>query len=364
MNAVVSRPGCGPARFLFLSLSNLPAVLLAFVLLATAGCGGGGSDPGIRDSTFLPAYDYFVRHDADAPGPWRFATVWGDTPCVYSVRFGAAPGLAGRFQTASGVASVASGVVLAVEGCPGVTPFARLDVTVGSELVRTQTGDFSAGAWEVLSDSELVRVTVSPGAAGVSLQRGNDAAVALGWAEFDALFASDSMAPAWQVGAAASYHFMQLSLLQVEMAFSALVDVSDVAFTNTPKALPCNAFSAPPPGVLARGERVLTWLGSADLGFDLLFTDCWDDEPGDRQDYLYRGGLTLSGWRARADYLGSGPLRFTGFGGDDSVRVPGGVTYRDARLSRVVLQATGPAMIDPERSYTVRGGFAVGFAQP
>lgn len=364
MNAVVSRAGCGPAGFIVFNPLSLPALSLAFVLLAMAGCGAGGSDPGIRSSTFLATYDYAIRHDADAPGPWRFATAWGDEPCVFTVRLGALPGLAGRFQTASGVASVASGAVLAVDGCPGVTPFARVEATVASELLRTQAGVFSAGAWEVRSDSELVRVTVSSGAAGVSLQRGNDPAVTLGWAEFDALFASDSVAPAWQVGAAASFHFMQLSLLQVEMAFSALVDVSDVAFTNTPRALPCSAFSAPPSGVLARGERVLTWLGSADLGFDLLFTDCWDDEPEDRQDYLYRGGLTLSGWRARADYLGSGPLRFVGFGGDDGVRVPGGVTYRDARLSRVVPQAAGPALIDPERSYTVSGAFAAGFAQP
>jgi hypothetical protein len=78
-----------------------------------------------------------------------------------------------------------------------------------------------------------------------------------------------------------------------------------------PDVQACSTFLVgPPDGVLIQGERVLTWLGSADLGFNWCFTDCWVD------------------------------------------------------LARTVPGLSPGSSIDPAAQYTVRGGFAVSFVEP
>ncbi len=196
---------------------------------------------------------------------------------------------------------------------------------------------------------------------GVELRLDEAAPEFLAWPEFARLFAADSTAPGWQRAASASFEFMRLALSQVEMSYVALVDAADAAFTSVGLVQSCDAFAAAPPaGVLAQGERVMTWLGSADLGFDLRFTDCWHDAPGVDRDYLLRGAVTLSGWRATNDL--SLRLVFIGFGGDQSgIRVPGGVGYQQLGLARVAQGAVGGLVIDSAHYYTLGGSFAASF---
>lgn len=344
-----------------------PAARRAAGLLVAllAGCGGGGDgEPIIRESTFLAAYRYELRHDADSRSPLLLATQWGDTPCEFSLRLEEAAGLRGLYSTAGGVANIDRGSVLVADTC-AATAMGTLRADVTSDLVTASTGAFTSGAWNVHSGADSVAVVVvSAAGGGVELRLNGGPSEFFGWPEFAGLFAADSAAPGWQQAASASLQFLRVTLSQVEMTFTALVDAKEAAFTSTPLVRRCSRFPGlPPAGVAVQGERAMSWRGSADLGFDLQFTDCWDDAPGDDQDYLYRGSVSLGGWRASSD--GSNRLVFVGFGGDSfGSRVPGGVQYQSLTLDRATANGSGGHVLDPDTAFTLRGGFAVGFVEP
>lgn len=339
--------------------ARLPFALAALLLMAACG-GGGGEEPIIRDSTFLSTYRYEILHDADSEAALLLSAQWDGLPVLISARFTGSPGFAGLYDRVAGVTSIAPGSGLIVEtslATPLIGSF-RADVT--AEIAKTPTGEYSAGAWTVLVGTDSVEVNID---AGVRLSLNGSSPTMLEWPAFAALFAPGSAAPEWQQAASASFQLMRLSALQVNMLYAGLVDAADVSFTNTPGVRSCSPFpDAPPAGVLAQGERALTWLGNANLGFDLQFTDCWVDTAGEAQDYLYRGTATLSGWRAANDR--NNRLVFLAFGGDEfGSRVPGGVRYEDLGLAGTTAVG-GARELDPAASYAVSGGYAVAFSVP
>lgn len=353
-------------RFLDATLRLVARGTAGALVALLAGCGGGGGEgePIIRDAAFLAVYRFELRHDADSRPPLLLATQWGGTPCEFSLRFDEAAGLTGLYKSADGVASIQRGSLLVADGCDE-TPIGTVRAEVTSDLIVAATGEFTGGAWNVRSGGDSVAVTVVSGVDdGIELRLNGGPAEFFGWPEFAGLFAADSTAPGWQQAASASFQFLRVTSSQVEMAFAALVDAKAASFTSAPLVRSCSRFPvSPPAGIPAQGERVMRWLGSADLGFDLHFTDCWDDAAGDGQDYLYRGSVALSGWRASND--GNNRLVFVGFGGDSfGSRVPGGVRYQSLTLDRTVAGGSGEPVLDPDSAFTLRGGFAVRFVEP
>jgi hypothetical protein len=333
---------------------------MAAALLLLAACGDG--EPIIRDAAFLPVYRYELRQDADSPGSLELAVTWEGSPHVFSVRFAGATGMTGLIDSALGVTSIAPGSELSAETSFTAGPVAAFRFVVSAEIELAPTGEFSAGAWRVIAGEDTIRVEIVPG--GVELSLNDGASSFFGWPDFTALFAPGTAVPGWQQAASASFQFLLIATLQTRMVFVALSDAARVSFTNTPDVQACSAFPVgPPDGVLNQGERVLTWLGSANLGFNWRFTDCWTDLAGSDQDYLYRGEIALTGWRASNDLRNR--LVFIGFGGDQfGARVPGGVSYMNLGLARTVSGPSGVSSLDPAAQYTVSGGFAASFVAP
>lgn len=338
-------------------------IILLAAALAVSGC-GGSEDPIIRSSTFLPVYRYHIEQDRDSEDQLEFSVQWDGTRYVFSVRFSGSDGLTGLYDRSSGVTSIAPGSELTVETGDGAPLIGAFRAVVIEEIATLPTGEFSDGAWMIVAGNDTVRIDVASGISGVALSLNGGTAVSFEWPDFAELFAPGSAAPTWQQSASASFQFLRIAALQARTAFAVLVDATRVSFTDTPDVRSCSMFpGAPPPGVLNTGERVLTWLGAADLGFDLRFTDCWVDLAGEDQDYLYHGEIALTGWRSSGD--GSNRLIFVGFGGDAfGNRVPGGVAYLDLAFSRTVPNSAGGSDFDPAADYTLSGGFAIGFVQP
>jgi hypothetical protein len=269
--------------------------------------------------------------------------------------------MTGLFDRALGVTSIAPGSELSAATSFAAGPVAAFRSVVSAEIELAPTGEFSAGAWRVIAGGDTIRVDIVPG--GVELALNDGASSFFGWPDFAALFAPGTAAPGWQQAASASFQFLRIATLQTRMVFMALSDAARASFTNAPDVQACSAFPVgPPDGVLNQGERVLTWLGSASLGFNWRFTDCWADLAGSDQDYLYRGEIALTGWRASSDLRNR--LVFIGFGGDEFERVPGGVSYMNLDLARTVSDASGGSSLDPAAHYTVSGGFVASFAAP
>lgn len=338
-------------------------IILLAAALAVSGC-GGSEDPIIRSSTFLPVYRYHIEQDRDSEDQLEFSVQWDGTRYVFSVRFSGSDGLTGLYDRSSGVTSIAPGSELTVETGDGAPLIGAFRAVVIEEIATLPTGEFSDGAWMIVAGNDTVRIDVASGISGVALSLNGGTAVSFEWPDFAELFAPGSAAPTWQQSASASFQFLRIAALQARTVFAVLVDATRVSFTDTPDVRSCSMFpGAPPPGVLNTGERVLTWLGAADLGFDLRFTDCWVDLAGEDQDYLYHGEIALTGWRSSGD--GSNRLIFVGFGGDAfGNRVPGGVAYLDLAFSRTVPNSAGGSDFDPAADYTLSGGFAIGFVQP
>jgi len=326
---------------------------------------GGSEDPIIRSTTFLPVYRYEMRQDADSATPLELAAVWNGDAYRIAIRFSGSGGLTGLYDHGNGVSTIAPASELTAETSLATPLIGAFRAAVLAEIALTPAAVFSAGTWTVFVGNDSVRVVVVTGAnAGVDLALNGGATAFFAWPEFAQLFAPGSTAPAWQQAASASFRFLRIAALQARVAFTALVDATRVSFTDAPDVQRCDAFpGAPPAGVLGQGERVLTWLGSANLGFDLQFTDCWDDLAGEDQDYLYQGAVALTGWRASNDL--DNRLVFIGFGGDENgERVPGGVAYRDTRLVQTLATMSGDSELDPAADYVLRGGFAIRFVQP
>lgn len=339
--------------------------LIATVICIPACGGGGGGQPIIRDSTFLSMYRYEIRQDADSADLLELAVLWDGTPYLFSLRFSGSSGLTGLYNRDSGVTSIAPGSELTVETSLATPLIGAFQIVVIAEIATTSTGEFSTGTWMITMGNNTVQVEVaSVTNAGVSLSLNDSTAVFFDWPGFADLFGPGSVAPDWQQAAAASFRFLQIAAVQARTIFTTLVDAASVSFTNAPDVRNCSMFpDTPPPGVLNEGERVLTWLGSADLGFDLLFSDCWVDLTGEDQDYLYDGEMTLTGWRSSSDF--SNRLGFIGFGGDEfGARVPGGVSYRELGFAHTVSNSSGGIDIDATANYILRGGFAIGFVDP
>jgi hypothetical protein len=338
-------------------------IILLATTLAACGC-GGGEDPIIRDSTFLPVYRYQIEQDRDSEDQLELSVRWDGIQYVFAVRFSGPYGLTGLYDRSSGVTSIVPDSELTVETSYASPLIGAFRALVIEEIATMPTGEFSAGAWMIVAGNDTVRIDVASGTGGVALSLNGGTAVSFEWPKFAELFAPGSAAPTWQQAASASFHVLRIAALQARTAFAALVDATRVSFTNTPDVRSCSMFpGAPPPDVLNTGERVLTWLGSADLGFDLRFTDCWVDLAGEDQDYLYHGEIALTGWRSSGD--GSNRLIFVGFGGDEfGNRVPGGVSYLDLDFARTVPNSAGGSDFDPAADYTLSGGFAIGFVQP
>lgn len=345
-----------------ISLVRVAAIATFAAAALTQACGGsgGGEDPIIRESTFLPVYRYELRQDADSEAELLLSALWDGSPYEFSIRFSGSTGLAGLFDRTAGVTSIAPGSELTVDTNRATPLLGAFRASVTAEIVTTTAGEYSAGNWTVALGVDSVDVSVD---AGVRVSLNGGPATAFDWVDFESLFGPGSVAPDWQQAASASYRFLRLAALQTGMHFTALLDAADVSFTNSPGIRNCSAFpGAPPDAMLAQGERVLAWLGSADIGFELRFTDCWIDAAGDAQDYLYRGAIDLAGWRASNDR--NNRLIFLGFGGDEfGSRVPGGVRYADLGLART-LPSSGGYVLDPAASYTLGGGFAISFVAP
>lgn len=331
-------------------------------LFLLSACGGGGGEPIIRDAAFLPVYRYELKQDADSIEPLQLAVTWEGASQVFAVRFAGTAGMTGLFDRVVGVTSIASGSELSAETSLAAGPVAAFRCVVSTGIEVAPTGEFSAGAWRVIAGGDTIRIDVVSG--GVELSLNDGASAFFGWSDFTELFAPGTAAPGWQQAASASFQFLRIATLQAGMVFTALVDAARVSFTSTPDVQACSAFpGGPPDGVLNQGERVLTWLGSANLGFNRRFTDCWVDLTGSDQDYLYRGEIALTGWRASNDVRNR--LVFIGFGGDEfGVRVPGGVSYMSLGLARTVPGASGSSGFDPAARYTTSGGFAASFVEP
>lgn len=339
--------------------------LIAAMICIPACGGGGGGEPIIRESTFLSMYRYELRQDADSADQLELAVQWDAVPYLFSLRFSGSSGLTGLYDRNSGVTSIAPGSELSVDTSLAIPSIGAFRVVVIAEISTTSNGEFSTGAWTIVAGNDTVRVDVASGTgAGVDLSLNDSAAVFFDWPDFSDLFGPGSVAPDWQQAAAASFRFLQIAAVQARTVFTSLVDATDVSFTDTPDVRNCSMFpGAPPPGVLNQGERVLTWLGSADLGFDLRFNNCWVDLAGEDQDYLYDGGMTLTGWRSSGDF--SNRLGFLGFGGDEfGSRVPGGVSYLELGLAHTISNSSGGIDIDATADYILSGGFAIAFVDP
>lgn len=337
------------------SSAHAAAVWLTAVTVGVSGCGGGGGEPLIRETTWLNAYRYELSQSAASPDRLALAVQWDGARYVFDLRFPRTSGLTGRYDRGSGVISIASGSELTADASPEVSFGGALQTAVTADITWMPGGEFESGTWTVAFADDIVRVDVASGAApGVNLGLNGGATVFLGWQEFAGVFAPGSSAPAWQQAASAAFGFLRFAMGQVDLAFTTLEDAARVSFTNTPDVSACDRLSgAPPPGVLNQGERVLTWLGSADLGFHLRFTDCWANLAGEAQDYLYDGEIELARWRAVSDL--SNRLVSLSFGS---------VTYLDLGLAGTVPNASGGIDLDSAQNYTLSGGFAVGFHEP
>jgi hypothetical protein len=338
-------------------------VFAAACLLSGCG-GGGGGDPIIRESTFLPQYHFRLLHDADAPGPLEVTTPWGPDTRIFLVQLTTAGGVEGDYDSNSGVSSIASRSAMQVDTTDAIPDVGNISIEVTADIFPAGSGEFASGAWTVRYGTDMVTVSVvSNPSPGVELGLNGGPAEFIAWPAFTQLFAPGSATPEWQQAASASFQFLQLLLPQARLAFQALRDSTDAAFTTTPLVRDCGLFPvAPPDGVLLQGERVMAWLGSANQGFDLVLTDCWDDTAAGGPDYLYRGGVDLRGWSASNDF--DNRLTFIGFGIDFFERQSGGVTYRDLRLDRTVVDGSGAHRLDDSLSMTLAGNVAGGFAPP
>lgn len=336
------------------------ATFAAAALTQSCGGSGGGEDPIIRESTFLPVYRYELRQDADSEVQLLLSTLWDGSRREFSIRYSGAAGVTGLYDRAAGVTSIAPGSELTVDTNLATPLLGTFRTSVTAEIATTPAGEYSAGNWTVAIGADSVDVSVD---ADVSLSLNGGPAMAFEWVDFEGLFGPGSAAPDWQQAASASYRFLRLAALQTGINFTALLDAADVSFTNSPGIRNCSAFpGAPPEAMLAQGERALTWLGSANLGFELQLTDCWIDVAGDGWDYVFRGSVGLAGWRASNDR--SNRLIFLGFGGDEfGSRVPGGVRYADLGLVRTA-PSGGGHVLDPAASYTLSGGYAIAFTAP
>lgn len=355
-----------PLRLLHRVVTGAGAPVLLSTALLFLGCGsGGGEDPIIRSATFLDEYRYQLGNDADSSPQLFLSTISNGFAIRLALDFSQVSGLAGNYNWISDYRSIDAGSAMLVETSIYTPVIGAFRVEVSADISAAADGAFLEGAWRVYTGTDIVDVVVvSDTQAGVTLQRNGGDVVNFNWPDFIMLFYVGSISPTWQQAASASFQLMRLMLGQVVMAFDALRGAASASFSTTPYVRACDAFSGTvPSGVLLQGERVLTWLGSADLGFDLRFIDCWDNRPGVDEDYLYRGALELSGWRAAND--GSNRLIFVGFGGDEfGSRVPGGIEYRELRLDLAGSFGIAGLPMLSSAPWFLDGGYAIGFATP
>jgi hypothetical protein len=355
-------PRVAPSRCVPFRHSAGPLVILFFAL---TGCGGSSGDPVIREMRLYDIYQFQVRSDVDAPASLTLSSneLW--MASSISLGFPMPGGLTGVYNRRTGLGGFYVGSrMLMTASTDGPLPSESVVETTG-EITSVANGEFQTGAWRVLIGSDVIDVLVLPEQQGVRLQLNAGETLDLDWQAFSALYQQGSTAPVWQQAASASFQFFGLMLAQAGLILDVQDGAIDTSFGDTPLVRNCDSFPVSPPvGVLLQGEWVLTWLGFGigDRGtYDLAMTDCWLDNAGDRDDYLYRGHIAFSGWQASGE-TGSDWLTYLGFGDDLYERTPGGVRYLDMQLDLAIADDTGGFVLQSDRSVSISGGFAVGFS--
>jgi hypothetical protein len=247
-----------------------------------------------------------------------------------------------------------------------------LDVTV--DIVIPDDAPPTAGAWTVQSVDPVETVTVTvvtsptPGVEIQSSVVGGDP-VPFTWGAFEALLENDAN-PDWQRKAGASgsvIRFLVENTFFITETFDIIGDLEDVLEDGVPVVEWCSAFPEDqnPMGVLQEGYNEFTWydvndndvVGGGD-SFEWFFYDCWDDDPEDDIDDLFRGGMYLLGY---TDSEEGGVTTRIGY--ETPVEGPGGVYFKDFCLSEIE-EDEGVYTHDSEYALTLNGGFTIVFYEP
>lgn len=232
------------------------------------------------------------------------------------------------------------------------------------------------GSYSLTYDGNTITVTFADdavaGRADVSMNGEDPVSFEVG--EFAGLVESD--APDWQQRASLSYMIIRLLIDQALL----VVETTDIIEDNRQTLLADTTLSfdcseavleegiEEPEFFLPMGNRTLIWLdenenSDVDAGDDFRWeiASCWESAEDDLIDGLANGEVLFSGYvRDMEQRDGQQVLTSFGFDTDDN----GGVFYTDLVFFPVGEGGTpGILILDPVRSFTLNGGFAVVFTE-
>lgn len=355
-------------------------LIITGVLALLYGCGGGGGgdEDGAADDgedVLLPTYAYSISAIPGGANP--FTVTIGDAKIgvdpgntitgTVDIGFSSEAGFADDSEILLTNRTVAAGSTFSVDSDLGATDvLGTFDVTVVSEIAFAFEDNPDSGELEVVAGTENIHVTVVSGGAvngGVQLSLNSQPAESFTWSEFDDLL--DGAAPDWQKRAALASQALGFIYIRAFDIINVLDLIDDALPGNNPRTEMCAQFPAAfPPGVLAQGMAVLTWLGSGSLqpgdDFDLQLTDCWLDDPFKNRDELLNGTIHLTNYTEVIDDRD----RITRIGFEPSQSAPGGVIFDNYKIQALNEISSNGYEFDSGDPPVLDGGFAVVFSEP
>ena len=187
------------------------------------------------------------------------------------------------------------------------------------------------------------------------------------WEQLDGLFEEPAAEPYAQI-AAFAYSLLRIIYEQGELVVLALEFISenDVLLEEAgPIVETCDTFPRPSDPIVPNpGTSTVFWSdasadGSVGPGdsFFLDFADCWDDDPADSIDTLYKGTVELANY---TEVSSSGVITRIGFEPSSS---PGGIVFTGLEITETEDDGINIIVFDAE-TITLGGGFSMVFTNP
>ena len=341
-------------------------LIVTGIVAMLSGCGGGGgSDEGTNDSNgneiLLPNYAYSISALPGGTNP--FTVTIGQA--VIGVDSGNT--ITGTVEVGSTLddkilltnRTVAAGSTFSVNSDLGIQTFGSFDVTVVNELAFAFEDPPTVGVLEVAANTENIRITVV--SAGVQISLNNGQPVPLTWSQFEDLL-DDNTAPAWQKRASLAVQALQFVYIRAFDIASVFDLINASLEANIQTTDMCDEFPGVPPGGVAQGMSVLTWLGSGSIqpgdSFRWDFTDCWFDDLTSARDEYLNGGIDLIGY---TEVIDNDTITRIGF--EPFQASPGGVIFDNFEVQGLVEinPPSGDYSFDAGDPPILNGGFALVF---
>jgi hypothetical protein len=328
--------------------------LALFIAAGVPGCSGGGDEDDFECSVFivLDLYQYFFNNSFIGQGAGLSADFDGNTVKI-------APfWLSGTFHTVTGELTVDDSSRYDITDV-SMSLFGDFDVDVTNTLTFPGDGDPTAGAYEVDTISDTTTVLVNSPADGVLVTLEDGQQVFYSWDDFDM---DNPGAP--QHVQRASFALGGLGFMLEQLAFTVealqFVGENEPVFAGQGTVRDfCDAFADFPGITNNPGFLDITWRDNGDgflsFGddFDALFTECWEDDPGDAEDELLDGTVFFNDYYEAID----GNCRVVGAGFDD-------VQYDDLDIAETQSNQPSGGTVAVDSMATVNGRFALFFSQP